>query len=119
MAKEKGTSTSAKIQTGNSHEMATVPYIPVPTLLYRKFDSMKQLGVTHTMLSWYFGSYPGLMNKGAGLLSVNSYADVKDFLESLASIYWKKEDIPTIIKAWTLFGEAYSNYPLTNTFQYY
>ena len=119
VAKEKRTSTSAKIQTGNSHEMATVPYIPVPTLLYRKFDSMKQLGVTHTMLSWYFGSYPGLMNKGAGLLSVNSYADVKDFLESLASIYWKKEDIPIIIEAWTLFGEAYSNYPLTNTFQYY
>ena len=118
-AKESNISTSAKIQTGNSHEMATIPYIPVPTLLYQKFNSMKQLGVTHTMLSWYFGSYPGLMNKGAGLLSMNSYEDVESFLESLASVYWKKEDIPTIIKAWKLFGEAFSNYPLTNTFQYY
>lgn len=119
VAKESGTPVSAKIQTGNSHEMATVPYIPVPTLLYRKFDSMKRLGVTHTMLSWYFGSYPGLMNKGAGLLSMNAYADVNDFLESLASIYWKEEDIPKLIEAWTLFGEAFSYYPLTNTFQYY
>lgn len=118
-ARENGTPTSAKIQTGNSHEMATVPYIPVPTLLYQKFHSMKELGVTHTMLSWYFGSYPGLMNKGAGLLSMNSYDCEEDFLRSLASVYWKKEHVPHIITAWRLFGEAYSNYPLTNTFQYY
>ena len=118
-AKDNKTLTSAKIQTGNSHEMATVPYIPVPTLLYQKFSSMKQLGVTHTMLSWYFGSYPGLMTKGAGLLSMNSYSNIDSFLESLASIYWKKEDVPAIIKAWKLFGEAFSHYPLTNMFQYY
>lgn len=118
-AKKNGTPVSAKIQTANSHEMATIPYIPVPSLLFQKFDAMKQLGVTHTMLSWYFGSYPGLMVKGAELLSFNSYDNVESFLESLASVYWKKEDISKVVEAWALFGEAFSNYPLTNTFQYY
>ena len=118
-AKENGTLTSAKIQTGNSHEMATVPYVPVPTLLYQKFNAMKQLGVTHTMLSWLIGSYPGIMTKGAGLLSMNAYDDEASFLESLASIFVKKEDVPAMVKVWELFGEAYSQYPLTNMFQYY
>ena len=118
-AKENGTLMSAKIQTGNSHELATVPYIPVPTLLYQKFSSMKQLGVTHTMLSWFFGSYPGLMVKGAGLLSINSFDNVESFLESLASIYWRNEDVSAIIQAWKLFGEAFSHYPLIGLFKFY
>jgi len=119
IAKENGTLTSAKIQTSNNYELATVPYIPVPTLLYQKFESMKQLGVTHTLLAWVVGSYSGLMKKGAGLLSMNSYNNVDSFLESLASIHLKKEDVPAMVKAWELFGEAFSHYPLSNTFQYY
>ena len=68
VARENGTKVSAKIQTGNSHEVATVPFVPVPSLLYRKFSAMRSLGVSHTMLCWYFGNYPGLMNKAAGLI---------------------------------------------------
>ncbi|MBK8883440.1 MAG: hypothetical protein IPN67_13935 [Bacteroidales bacterium] len=92
-AKENGTKVSAKIQTGNSHEVATVPYVPVPSLLYRKFSAMRSLGVTHTMLCWYFGNYPGLMNKAAGLLSMEPFPENEDaFLQQLANLYWKQED---------------------------
>jgi len=54
--------------------LATVPFVPVPSLLYRKFAGMRRLGVTHTMLCWYFGNYPGLMNQAAGLLSCEPQA---------------------------------------------
>jgi len=59
LAKVAGTAISAKIQTASSHEVATVPEVPVPSLLYRKFSEMRRLGVSHTMLCWYFGNYPG------------------------------------------------------------
>jgi hypothetical protein len=120
IAKESGTKVSAKIQTGNSHEVASVPFVPVPSLLYRKFSEMRKLGVSHTMLCWYFGNYPGLMNKAAGLLSMEPFPENEDaFLTRLASIYWKKEDVSKVVEAWKLFSEGYQNYPLTNLFQYY
>ena len=120
IARENGTKVSAKIQTGNSHEVATVPFVPVPSLLYRKFSAMKRLGVSHTMLCWYFGNYPGLMNKAAGMLSMEPFpADEDSFLNQLASINWKKEDVSKLVEAWKLFSTGYENYPLTNLFQYY
>ena len=120
VARENRTKVSAKIQTGNSHEVATVPFVPVPSLMYRKFSAMRNLGVSHTMLCWYFGNYPGLMNKAAGLLSMEPFPKNEDlFLNQLASIYWKKEDISKVIEAWKLFSDGYQNYPLVNLFQYY
>ena len=120
IARENGTKVSAKIQTGNSHELATVPFIPVPSLLYQKFSAMKRLGVSHTMLSWYFGNYPGLMSRAAGELSFEPFPkDMDTFLNRLASIYWREEDVSKVIGAWKLFSEGYGNYPLINRFQWY
>ncbi len=120
VAGKNGTKVSAKIQTGNSHEVASVPFVPVPSLLFRKFSAMRSLGVSHTMLCWYFGNYPGLMNKAAGLLSMEPFPENEDtFLQQLASINWKKEDVSKVVEAWKLFSEGYQNYPLTNLFQYY
>jgi hypothetical protein len=120
VARENGTKVSAKIQTANSHEVASVPFIPVPSLLYRKFSAMRRMSVSHTMLCWYFGNYPGLMNKAAGLLSMEPFPENEDaFLNQLASIYWKKEDVSKVVEAWKFFSEGYQNYPLVNLFQYY
>ena len=115
-----GTSISAKIQTGCSHELATVPHLPVPSLLYRKFDGMRRLGVSHTMLCWYFGNYPGLMNKAAGELSFEPFPGDEDiFLERLATATWGARNASKVAEAWKWFGKAYEQYPLTNLFQYY
>jgi hypothetical protein len=120
VARQNQTSVSAKIQTGSSHEVATVPYVPVPSLLYRKFAAMRRLGVSHTMLCWYFGNYPGLMNKAAGELSFEPFPKDEDaFLRRLASIQWGQDDAPAVVKAWKHFSDGYENYPLTNLFQYY
>lgn len=120
IAIENGTTVSAKIQTGASYSIATVPYVPVPSLIYQKFQAMKRLGVTNAMLNWIVGASPGLMNKAAGLLSFEPFPENEDdFLIQLASIYWKQEDIPQVITAWKYFSEGYRHYPLDNKFQYF
>jgi hypothetical protein len=118
-ARAAGTPTSAKIQTGCSHEVASIPFVPVPSLLQRKFAAMRDLGVSHTMLCWYFGNYPGLMNRTAGRLSFEPFPeDEESLLLELARRDWGRQAGPAV-EAWKLFAEGYANYPLTNLFQYY
>lgn len=118
-ARAVGLPVAAKIQTGCSHEVATIPFVPVPGLLHRKFAGMREQGVSHAMLCWYFGNYPGLMNKAAGELSFEPFPESEDrFLAGLAALDWGRH-APAVAEAWKLLGEAYSHYPLTIIFQYY
>ncbi|MFA7173202.1 MAG: hypothetical protein WC340_07275 [Kiritimatiellia bacterium] len=120
IARDHGTPVSAKIQTGCSHEVASIPYVAAPSMIYRKFTAMHRLGVSHTMLGWYFGNYPGLMIKAAGELSFNPLPENEDdFLRRLASVYWKAGDVPKVVAAWKYFAEGYGNYPLHNMLGYY
>ncbi len=115
----RGNDVSAKIQVGCSHELATVPFVPVPALLYQKYKVMHQLGVSHVMQCWYFGNYPGIMNKTAGELAFEGFKDTEhDFLLRIAAPEWG-EHAEKIVEAWQLLAEGYSNYPLENMFQYY
>ena len=109
----------AKIQVGNSHEVATVPFVPVPGLLYRKYKAMKEAGVSTVLQCWYFGNYPGVMNKAAGELSFDDFSDDEDaFLRKLAAPYWGK-DAALVADIWKKFSDAYAEYPLSNDMQYY
>ena len=118
-ARETGNPIAAKIQVSTSHEMATLPYIPAPGLLYRKYKGMHDAGVTSAMMCWYFGSYPGLMNRAAGMLAYSDFKETEaEFLERLAADEWG-EDAPKAAKLWELFTEAYLDYPFSNTLQYW
>lgn len=110
----------AKIQVGCSHECATVPFIPVPGQLYRKYRSMKALGVEHVLQCWYFGNFPGVMNDAAGLLATDGAValDEETFLTELARPDWGRY-ASDIVRAWNTFAAAYEYYPLEIQFQYY
>ena len=111
---------AAKIQVGCSHELATIPFMPVPGNLYKKYKAMKALGVQHVIQCWYFGNYPGTMNHAAGLLAFEDFTqNEKSFLISLARPEWGEEMAEKIADMWLKFGEAYSNYPLDIQYQYY
>ena len=114
-----GARIGAKIQVGNSHEVATVPFVPVPGLLYRKYKSMREMGVSTVLQCWYFGNYPGIMNKAAGELSFDDFTDDEDtFLRKLAKPVWK-DDADKVAQVWKKFSDAYAEYPLSNDMQYY
>lgn len=119
LAQKAGVPMGAKIQTGCSHEVATVPFVPTPGLLYQKFRAMRSLGVRDVMLCWYFGNYPGVMNKAAGELSFEPFPETEEaFLHNLASIEWGKHR-DEVAQAWRLCAEGYGHFPLTTHFQYW
>ena len=118
-AGQAGSPLGAKIQVCNSHEVATVPCVPVPGLLYRKSRSMREMGVSTVLQCWYFGNYPGLMNAAAGLLSGETFADdERAFLLRLAAPQWGR-DAALMADLWRKFSDSYANYPLANGMQYY
>jgi len=119
VAHANGTGLAAKIQMACSHEDATVPYVPVPGLLYRKFRAMKACGVTSSLLSWYFGNYPCVMSKAAGRLAYEDFADGEEaFLGRLAAEDWGRQ-APRVAALWKAYSDAYGHYPLSNYMQYY
>ena len=114
-----GTKPAAKLQVGCSHELATVPYVPVPGLLYRKYRTLHELGIDTVMQCWYFGNYPGIMNKAAGMLSFEDFTtDEHTFLSELLMPQWGKHTAK-VAEVYQKCSEAYSYYPLSNAIQYY
>lgn len=117
-ARSGGVRLGAKIQTCNSHELATLPFIPVPGLLYRKYRAMRGCGVKDVMQSWYFGGEPTRMLKAAGLLSREDFSDGEEaFLRRLAADWG--EDADLVAGLWKSFSDAFVEYPLSNVMQYY
>ena len=108
----------AKLQVGCSHEVASVPFVPVPGNLYQKYRALHELGVSGVMQGWYFGSYPGLMNRAAGDLAFSHLpASEEQFLIELARRDWGA-DAPRVVRAWSCFAKAYGNFPLNTIFSY-
>ena len=115
-----GKTVYAKMQISCSHELETVPYIPVPGLLYPKFKFCEEAHVTGFVGCWLLGNWHGLMFKAASLLSfTNDFADKRSFLEHLAATYYGRSMAGAVADAWQKFEEGYSNYPTNIMFAYY
>ena len=109
----------AKIQTGCAFELGTIPYIPIPGLLYRKYRSMHELGADTVMQCWLIGSSPGTQNTAAGELAFEDFSDgEEDFLRRLAAPVWGGH-AEKVAGIWKAYSDAFANYPISCRFQYF
>lgn len=113
-----GRSLYAKLQIGTTFELPSVPYLPLPGVVYDKITAMKRCGATGTMLNWIPGGFPSLMLKAAteAAFSTTSKAD---FLANFAGSYWPRESIESVVSAWNYFEQSFQEYPFSNRFLYY
>lgn len=110
----------AKMQVCCSHELATVPYIPVPGLVFRKYAGAHKYNVEGVLQCWYFGNYPSVMSKAACLLSfMDDFSDEEAFLLHLAGVLYGRSNAKAVAEAWKHFTKGYENYPLNIMFSYY
>lgn len=119
-AKKHGNTMYAKMQVCSSHEIATVPYISVPGILFDKYRTAHDLGIGGIMECWYFGNYPSLMNRASTELSyLDTFSDKRAFLLELAARLYGRSRAEGIANAWQTFEEGYKNYPTNVMFSYY
>lgn len=110
----------AKMQVCTSHELATVPYIPAPGLIFDKYKSAHALGVSGVMECWYFGNYPSVMSRASGELAfTRDFSDKDEFLKYFATRIYGKTVGEAIFTAWRHFEEGYVSYPTNIMFSYY
>lgn len=100
----------AKLQIGNTYELATVPYIPVPQTAYSKLAAAQKCGVSGTMVSWIIGGYPEMMLKAAGEACFAPLIPQKQAIWKIAAINWGKEQAETVAEAWNLFSKVFKQY---------
>ena len=118
-ARERGLTVAAKLQLGCAYELATVPYVPVPGIVYDKYRAMRELGVSAAMHCWLVGGAPSLMHKAACLLSFEPFPESREmFLSNLAHQLWPRH-ADTVRQAWSHFEAGYRNYPFSRIFSYY
>ncbi len=110
---------AAKMQTSCSHENASVPYLPVPSILYERYRNLRKVHCHAVMQCWYFGCTPGMMNRAAGMLSFDPFPDDENsFLCELARPLWA-DAAPTAAAALKLLAEGYRNFPENLNFKWF
>jgi len=97
--------------------MATVPYMPVPGILYKAYAAARERGAAGVMLCRDRGCWPSVMSRAAGELAFeDSLDDETGFLRRIAGVCWGNSRADTVVKAWQLFEKACRQSPADGMF---
>lgn len=105
-----GRNVYAKLQIGNTYELSSIPYIPVPQIVYDKLTAMRELRVKGAMMSWIIGGYPSPMLKVAGEASFAPLRSRQEVLTRTAATYWGPRQVDRVVEAWDQFSRAFQLY---------
>lgn len=118
-ARARGLKVMAKIQTSNTHELAAVPYIPVPYQLAERYRRMREMGVSGYLGCWIFGGNASPMTKVAGIMSRADAPSPSEAVARVAREEFGTEAAPAVCRAWRKFSRAWREYPFSIPFLYY
>ena len=119
-ARRRGLNVMTKLQIGVTHELATVPNLPLIGKLYDKARAMRRLRVRDFMGCWNFGNM--LTANTAAFLR---FMDAKRLppraraLKGFAASYFPGCDAQQVVKAWQTFERAMDSYPFCIAFLYF
>ncbi len=110
---------AAKLQIGTTHELATVPNIPVIGTLYEKVAALRKMGIRDFLGSWSFGNM-----LSANTSAFNFFMDMKDLpdrntaLKRFAAYYFPGCRPDFVVEGWNAFSRAMDYYPFSLSFLY-
>lgn len=109
-AREAGHPAFAKLQLGNTWEMAAVPCVPAFEKIYRHLRRITAEGmVDGLMLGWTLGGFPS-----PTLRIAQAFYDAADGLPDLEEVYaatFPGGDIPALTAAFRQLSEAFDEFP--------
>ena len=120
-SKKRDLGVCAKLQIGTTHELATVPNLPLMGNLFEKLARIDEFGLDGMMCSWNFGNSPSL-NTAAFKMFVDRSdlrRDKVKFLHTLAGEYLQACDSTAVTDAWQLFCDSFGQYPFSIKMLYF
>jgi len=115
LARRRGLKTIAKIQAANTWELSAVPYIPALANVARHAANLAAAGVDGLMLGWTLGGYPSPNLEVVAQIGV-AHATGSPLMPEAALVAVAEERYgtviaPAVVRAWTEFSEAFSEFP--------
>lgn len=111
IARKRGLRVVAKIQTGNTWELSSVPYIPALQNVATHAARLREAGVKDVMLGWTLGGYPSPNIEVVSELLENPGQPVESALEMVATRRFGKKFAADMIETWREVSAAFSEFP--------
>ena len=105
----------AKLQINTTHELATVPNLPLLPNLYAKWTGLQRESVSGIMGCWNFGCLSTLNTHAFRRFheDPSRWTSSEDFQKSVAESYFGEVDISALTAAWSGFCAAFDQYPFS------
>ncbi len=119
LADKHGLRCFAKLQFGTTHELATVPNLPLIGNLFKKAVYLKENKLSGFMGCWNFGNMITANTAAFNwFLSSESPTEQNHALSQFAINYFGECDNAKITAAWDAFADAMNNYPFCIPYLY-
>ncbi|GAB3277107.1 hypothetical protein GCM10027347_50920 [Larkinella harenae] len=110
IAKRHGLKTIAKIQAGNTWEIAAVPYIPALENVATHAKNLRVSGVNGLMLGWTLGGYPSPNLEVVAEMGGSSWVEPLEAMQRVAQRRFGMAG-PAVTEAWRQMSRAFSEFP--------
>lgn len=118
-ARKLGFEIMAKLQIGTTHEVATVPNLPLIPNLVRKVFYLRECGAAGFVATWCLGTFASLNTFALGWLCQHTeVTHEKTALTEIAREYFPGCKVEQIVRAWEGFAEAFAYFPQMQDFLY-
>jgi hypothetical protein len=119
IAVQRGLPIMTKLQLGTTHELASVPNLPLLGNLYEKARQMRRLDVRGFMGCWSIGNMNTANSAGFNeFFNAENLLPREEALCAFAEKYFGPCDAELVRRAWEIFGSAMNNYPFSIPFIY-
>jgi len=109
----------AKLQFGTTHELGTVPNLPLMGNVFQKAETVRNLRLAGFMGCWNFGNMITANTAGFNAFLSGKLPNRRDeALRAFASQYFPSCESSGVADAWLKFGEAMDHYPFSIPFLY-
>ena len=114
-AREHDRRAGAKLQVGTTHEIASVPNLPLIHNLWEKVYKAQKAGISVAFASWNLGTYQTMNTYLFGhAFKSNKPVPWKEFLKMACDYLSVPRDVsPKLEKAWHYFEYAMQNFPFS------
>jgi len=117
IARKHGLKTIAKIQAGNTWEIAAVPYIPALENVAKHAAHLRDAKVDGLMLGWTLGGYPSPNLEVVSAIGSDPAITPLQAMDKIAKRrYGMAAD--AVVQAWRQYSVAFSEFPFNGTVVY-
>ncbi|MRS65309.1 hypothetical protein GJJ30_28690 [Larkinella terrae] len=110
IARQNGLKTIAKIQAGNTWEIAAVPYIPALENVATHAKNLRNSGVEGLMLGWTLGGYPSPNLEVVAEMGSSATIEPLEAMQNVAKRRYGSA-AQAVTNAWRQFSRAFSEFP--------